>query len=322
MAFNYTFRNVVSSAPINNNVAECNSWIQVDNNAGRPLFANASYITNLDNLSISLSSGNLDIGAVHIIDKDSGLAVTIADVGTGVGAMRVLSQDLEPVHDTISIGDVNGKLAYVTASALNVFNTNPISSITVNNPITAVQILNPVSAFSLTNQITSVFVTNFPTQLTAVSITNQLTSTSVTVLNPVNSVTILNPVTTLSATILNPSIEISNDIGNPVPVSFTSSISGNVGVSMALNWGITIVAVTSSAYVQFPSNVAHIASLMNTTGGVLYVGKWNNSSTVGLPLLNNSTMEINLTGNTNEIGVKSTLAGTVSAYAMYTDWNS
>jgi len=225
MASNYTFRNNVSAAPINNNVAECNSWIQVDNNAGRPLFAEASYITNLDDISISLQAGNLDIGAVHIIDKDTGLAVTIADVGVGLGAMRVLSQDLEPVHDTISIGDTHGNLAYVTNSALNVFNTNPVSSITVKNPITAVQILNPVSAFSLTNQITSVFVTNFPTQLTAVSITNQLTSTSVTVLNPVNSVTVLNPVTTLSATILNPSIEISNDVGNPVPVSFASSIS-------------------------------------------------------------------------------------------------
>ena len=91
---------------------------------------------------------------------------------------------------------------------------------------------------------------------------------------------------------------------------------------MASNWGITIAAVTSSAYVQFPSVSANIASLMNTTGGILYVGKWNSSSTVGLPLLNNSSIEINLTGNTNEIGVKSTLSGTVSAYAMYTKWNN
>ena len=283
MSNNYVLNNNLS-ATVNPNVAYCNSWIPVDNNAGRPLFANASYITNLDALSISLSSGNLDIGSVHVIDIDSGLAVTIADVGAGVGAMRVLSQDLEPVHDTISIGDVNGKLAYVTASALNVFNTNPISSITVNNPITAVQVLNPVSAFSLTNQITSISVTNFPTQLTAVSVTNfptQLTAVSVTnqltgitILNPVTSVrltnplsavTILNPVTSVnitnfptqltsvnvtnfptqltavsitnqltgitvlnpvsSFTLLNSSIEISNDIGNPVPVSLTTSVS-------------------------------------------------------------------------------------------------
>lgn len=197
MSNNYVLTNNLS-ATVNPNVAYCNSWIPVDNNAGRPLFANASYITNLDALSISLSSGNLDIGSVHVIDIDSGLAVTIADVGAGVGAMRVLSQDLEPVHDTISIGDVNGKLAYVTASALNVFNTNPISSITVNNPITAVQVLNPISAFSLTNQITSISVTNFPTQLTAVSVTNQLTG--ITVLNPITAVQVLNPVTSLTTT--------------------------------------------------------------------------------------------------------------------------
>jgi hypothetical protein len=198
MSSNYTFVNNVSATPINNNVAECNSWIQVDNNAGRPLFANASYITNLDNLSISLSSGNLDIGSVHVTDKDSGLAVTIADVGVGVGAMRVLSQDLEPVHDTVSLGDVNGNLAYVTNSALNVFTTNGISAVSVTN---------------FPTQLTAVSVTNFPTQLTAVSVTNQLTSTSVTVLNPVSSFTLLNS-----------SIEISNDIGNPVPVNVTNTI--------------------------------------------------------------------------------------------------
>jgi len=185
MSTNYTLRNVLSTG-VNPNVAYCNSWIPVESNAGRPLFANASYITNFDDINISLSASNVDIGSVHITDKDSKLAATIADVGEGIGAMRVLSQDLEPVHDTVSLGDVNGNLAYVTNSALNIFTTNGISAVSV---------------------------TNFPTQLTAVSVTNQLTSTSVTVLNPVSSFFLVNS-----------SIEISNDIGNPVPVNVTNTI--------------------------------------------------------------------------------------------------
>jgi hypothetical protein len=173
MSNNYVLTNNLS-ATVNPNVAYCNSWIPVENNAGRPLFANASYITNLDNLSITLSSGNLDIGSVHITDKDSGLAATIADVGIGLGALRVLSQDLESSIDDITIGDRNGNFAYVTLSALNVFNTNPISSITVNNPITAVQVLNPVSSFTLLNS--SIEISNDIGNPVPVNITNQITT--------------------------------------------------------------------------------------------------------------------------------------------------
>jgi len=267
MPSNYTLRNVVSSAP-NPNVGYSNSWIEVQNNAGRPLYAEASYITNLDDISISLQAGNLDIGAVHIIDQDTGLAATIADVGAGLGAMRVLSQDLEPVHDTISIGDTNGNFAYVTASALNVFNTNPISSITVNNPITAVRVLNPVSAFSLTNQITSVFVTNFPTQLTsvnvtnfptqltAVSLTNQITSVSIT--NQLTGITVLNPVSSFSLTNQITSVSVINFPTQLTAVSVTNFPTQLTAVSVTNQLTSTSVTVlnpvtTLSATILNPS---------------------------------------------------------------------
>ena len=186
---NYVFNNSVSSIPFNPNVAHNNSWITVGNNADRELYAQASYITNFDGLTVALSAGNVDIGSVHIEDPTSGLKVNVADIGTGLGALRVLSQDLESNLDDISIGDKDGKnFASIFA---------PTSSLNVN----------------VTNRISAVSVTNFPTQLTAVSVTNQLTSTSVTVLNPVSSFTLLNS-----------SIEISNDVGNPVPVNVTNTI--------------------------------------------------------------------------------------------------
>ena len=170
----YILTNVLSASPINSNVGYNNSWIQVDTNAGRPLFAEASYITNFDDLVINLSASDVTIGNVHIADSTTGLHADVADIGIGMGALRVLSQDLESNVDDVTIGDRSGNLAYITLSALNVFVTNSIN---------------------------------------AVSVTNQLTSTSVIVLNPVSSFYLVNS-----------SIEISNDVGNPVPVNVTNSL--------------------------------------------------------------------------------------------------
>lgn len=179
MANNYTLSNNLSSSVQAPNAAWNNSWVEVGNNANRPFFAAASYITNLKDISISLSASDVQIGNVHIADHNTGLNADVVNVGVGSGALRVISQDLESTQDDVTIGDRLGNFASVVSSlsALRVYNTNPLTSINVS-----------------TNQ-------TFPI------------SGSVTVLNPVTSVNFLNS-----------SIEISNDIGNPIPVSFTSSI--------------------------------------------------------------------------------------------------
>jgi len=212
----YTLKNDVSSAPLNCNVGYNNSWIHVDNNAGRELFAQASYITNFSDINISLSASDLDIGSVHILDSDTGLKADVVPVGIGIGALRVISQDLESSEDDVTIGDRLGNFAsvYAPLSALKVYNTNPISSVDITNIVT-VKASNtfPISgSVTILNPITSVNVLNFPTQLTAISITNQLTG--ITILNPITSVNVLNFPTQLTAisitnqltgiTILNP----------------------------------------------------------------------------------------------------------------------
>jgi hypothetical protein len=167
MASNYILTNVVSAAPINNNVAECNSWVLVNNNAGRPLFSHASYITNFDDLSVSLSASNINIGSVHITDTNTNLAASVADIGIGLGALRVLSQDLEPVHDTVSIGDINGNNVKVNSSlsALNVYVTNPVTSFTLLN--TSIEIANDIGNAVPVNITNSIQTTPEPTQLDA-----------------------------------------------------------------------------------------------------------------------------------------------------------
>jgi hypothetical protein len=119
----YTLVNNISSSPTNCNVGYNNSWINVQNNAKRELFAQASFITNFDDLTISLSSADVRIGNVHIADSTTGLHADVANIGAGSGALRVLSQDLESTDDDVTIGDKFGNFSTVNSiySALNVF---------------------------------------------------------------------------------------------------------------------------------------------------------------------------------------------------------
>jgi hypothetical protein len=127
--------NVLSGEPFNCNVGYNNSWIQVNNDVNRDLFAQASYITNFDDFTVSLSAGNVDIGAVEIKDWDSNLRADVTS-SDGLNALRVLSQDLESSVDDITIGDKQGNFATVkqSSSSLNVNVTNTINSVTTPEP--------------------------------------------------------------------------------------------------------------------------------------------------------------------------------------------
>lgn len=118
----YTLSNTLSTEPTNGNVGYNNSWVQVENNANRDLFAQASYITNFDDLTISLSAGNVTVGAVEIKDGNSGLKADVTE-SDGLNALRVLTQDLESSVDDITIGDRSGNFVTVQASqsALRVY---------------------------------------------------------------------------------------------------------------------------------------------------------------------------------------------------------
>lgn len=122
----YILKNDLSATPVNCNVGYANSWIHVPNDANRELFAQASYVTNFEDFTVSLSTGNVNIGAVEIKDGNSGAKVDVVS-DDGVNALRVLSQDLESSVDDITIGDKGGRFATVDSptSALNVKLVNP-----------------------------------------------------------------------------------------------------------------------------------------------------------------------------------------------------
>ena len=177
---NYTLKNKLSARPTNANVGYCNSWLEVENNSGYPLFANASYITNFDDIKISLSASDVAIGNVHISDHTTGLNADVVNVGIGSGALRVISQDLESTEDDVTIGDRLGNFAavYAPLSALKVYNTNPISSVDITNIVTvkasntfpisgSVTILNPITSVNVLNPVTQITTSQEPTQLDA-----------------------------------------------------------------------------------------------------------------------------------------------------------
>ena len=119
----YTTTNQLSATPVNCNVGFNNSWLEVINNAGRPFYSQGVYVTNFEDLSVNLEAGTVSIGSIEINDpNDHELKVGVATISPGIGALRVLSQDLEPVHDTISLADINENKVTVNASlsALNV----------------------------------------------------------------------------------------------------------------------------------------------------------------------------------------------------------
>lgn len=110
-------------------MAETFSWIPIGG-AGRPLYARASYITNFEDFTISLSAAELNIESITIKDGNSGRIADVEDAGNGLNGLRVVTQDLEPQHDTVSLADIGGNNVSVTSStsSLNVHVTNSLSA--------------------------------------------------------------------------------------------------------------------------------------------------------------------------------------------------
>lgn len=221
-------------------MAETFSWIPIEG-AGRPLFARANYITNFEDFSISLSATELNIESITIKDGNSGRVADVEDAGNGLNALRVVTQDLDPEHDTVSLADREGNNVDVnqTLSALRVFEVSPLTSINISNSVTvsgSVTVLNPVTAVSVLNQLSSFSITN---PVTSINISNVVSvSGNVTTLNPITAVNVLNTVSVSgNVTIVNPitGVSVLNSISlkdinnnNVTVVSATSSLNVNV----------------------------------------------------------------------------------------------
>lgn len=213
-------------------MAETYSWIPIKNDQNRPMYARAGYITNFSDLTISLSAATLNIGNVKIQDGNSAAVADVVQAGVNY-ALLVQTQDLDSVHDSITIADRNGHFADCNGplSALYVYAANDVA-------VHASQTF-PISG----------------------------------------SVTVLNPVT---------------------------------------NWDVLSAAINSSSYTTLPSNPANEITILNNTGGIMYIK--NASKTIGLPIDNNTSADLKLVGNTNEVAVMAS-SNNKTVYATFIAYN-
>jgi hypothetical protein len=275
-------------------MAETFSWVPVENDANRPLFARAGYITNLNDLSISLSASDINIGSVELADGvNPSIRASIVSLGTGQGnALKVLTQDLESLVDDITIGDKSGNFAAVnqSLSALRILEVAPVTAVSVTNQLTGLTILNQITSVSVlntvaisgsvttTNPITAVNILNTVAISGSLSVINSVSSVSITnqisaftVLNPVSSVSITNQLTGI--TILNPTtaVNVSNTVTISGNVTVTNPTTGvNVLNPIALkdlgNNNVSVTPATSSLNVNVtnPVPVSFVAGALNT----------------------------------------------------------
>lgn len=99
----YSYPDTTSAFPENSTVDPLSS-VDV-----YPKYGILTHITNFDDMSVTLSADNVNIGSVAIKDNNTGaLADVVTDPDNNLNALRVISQDLESEVDDITIGDRGG----------------------------------------------------------------------------------------------------------------------------------------------------------------------------------------------------------------------
>jgi len=327
---NYTLYNSVSSKPDNSNIGYNNSWITVTSNADRPLYAQASYITNLDDIAVSLKDSNAKIGIVALGDPDTNLNADVINTWQGLHSLSVKTQPLSSKYDNISIGDPLNRYALVNAatSGLNVYVTNPVTTVTVSSVTNSVKttVTNTVSAVLMTAVSANVMNMISAVLLEPVTVSNVVSallmdSISATVLNPITisnvvSAYIVNDLVTLagsvSAVLLEP-VTVSNVVSayvvnEPIPGSS----------NLVKDWGILNIILPPSIEIVLPNQEARNVTILNYTGDTINLKK--TTQDVYIPIFNTMTLDVSLMGNLNEATLFQTNVNELTAQVKYTQY--
>ena len=218
----FTTTGIVSATPTHPSIGWNNSWVVVENNANRELYAQAMYVTNLDDIQISLSAGDIKVDAASAVLITN--PVTAVEVLNPLTSVSISNEVEIYTSQTLSVSGSVTILNPVTSIEVTVDQvtiSNPVTAVTILNPVTSIEVVvdqvtvsNPVTAVTILNPVTSIEVNidqvTISNPVTAVTILNPVTSIDVTVSNPVSAVTILNPVTSFSVDIEN--VTVSNPV--------------------------------------------------------------------------------------------------------------
>ena len=321
-----TFTHELCAFPVNFGTAARYSWIPVDIGIPmRPLFAQASYITNLSDLVVSLCAADVSIGGVEIVDHNSGLRCDITEFNYIDGlynAIRVVNQNLKPQNDTVSLADVNQNKVSVFAgtSSLNVHLTNydfiTSSASNTSDLLNALTSVNFATAYNQDVQIALL------TELTANSITGTVSTNplyvtgdlSATITNLITAFSIIDPVTAVSI-VNTASVSGNITVNNPITAVQILNPTTNVGISNATDWNMIPVIALNGLYTPLSSFQCNLVTIYNSTSATINIKRTGND--FALPLKKNSAIDISVISNSDEISVSSS-TGDLTASALIT----
>ena len=152
-------------------------------------------------------------------------------------------------------------------------------------------------AFSVTLSAQQVSLNTVPLQqaLSALTTINLVNSNTLAALTSISLATELNTFDTLTAV-----AAFNNNFVAAVPALTSVSIAKPVSTyNNVTNWDVLSAAINASTYTTLPSNPANEITILNNTGGTMYIK--NASKSIGLPIDNNTSVDLKLIGNTNEV---------------------
>ena len=264
--------------PPNFGVGETYSWVQVGGVQERQMYARATYVTNLADLVLNLSATDVRIGGVEIVDNDSGLRCDVTSFEYEDGsfnALRVTTQDLEPIYDGVAIGDQYGNMVTVneSTSSLNVNVTNflELSSIIQTNRITS--LLEALTAreydININAQDINVNTDEVESQLrTIITLLNSITATSEYGTTPTQ------------------------------PLS-TFDLTPARNANAAIDWNTIPVIATINTFTPLESYSCNVVTVYNSSTDTINIKRTGNG--YAIPLQKDSSIVINVIGNANEI---------------------
>ena len=198
-----------------------------------PKYGIISYIANTDEFAVSLSAGQVSLDITPVVQQLTAINVNTSNTFAATYATEWNT------YDTLTAVNAFQTSYLTTVTSLSVTIINPITAVNVNNLSTYINSVTANQATQITLEKTlsanSVYGTS-ASQPSYTSVTNPITSVLVTTNN--NTLSVSGIITnSLSATILNPQIEITNDVGNPIPISTSQTlpISGAVTVTNSIS---------------------------------------------------------------------------------------
>lgn len=155
---NFTTTGIVSSTPSHPSIGWNNSWIVIDNNANRELYAQAMYVTNFDELEITLSAGDLRIGSIEINDPRNINSKATIDAPTSSLNVKINNSDYATSNNQeIEITLLNQLTANTNTSIalLNTLTADDAITNTLLKTLTSLQETKQSEIITLLNQLTA-----------------------------------------------------------------------------------------------------------------------------------------------------------------------